>query len=240
MRDRLAGVEAVVLPGIDSSAHGAMWRLVGEYPGYCFAMVGLHPTHVGGELDWRNELVIIEKLLQDPPVKIYGIGETGIDLYHDRTYEREQVEAFERQIGLALKYDLPLSLHAREAWGAMHEVLGRYRGRGLRGVMHAFSGTLEDYERVKGYGAFRFGIGGVVTYKKSALAEVVAGMSLEDIVLETDAPYLPPVPFRGQRCESGMMRYTMEKIAELHGVTPERVDAVTTLNARDLLGLDSR
>lgn len=237
MRDRAAGVEAVLLPGIDSSTHGAMWRLCGEYAGYCFAMVGLHPTHVGGEADWREELRMIEQLLEHPPVRIYGVGETGLDLYHDTTYRAEQVEAFEAQIELALRYDLPLSLHAREAWEEVHGVLERYRGRGLRGVMHAFSGTLEDYRRIREYGDFRFGIGGVVTYKKSALAEVVAGMSLEDIVLETDAPYLPPVPFRGERCESGMMRYTMEKIAELQGVAPQQVDRITTLNARNLFGL---
>lgn len=235
-RDCGAGVEAVVLPGVSSVGRGAMWRVCGEYAGYCFPMVGLHPTEVRG--DWRREIELIEQTLQSPPMRLYGIGETGIDRYHDTTYEREQVEAFEAQIALALRYDLPLSLHSREAWEVMHEVLGRYAGRGLRGVMHAFSGSYEDYMRVKSYGDFRFGIGGVVTYKNNRLEAVVAQMELADIVLETDAPYLPPVPWRGKRCESWMMRSTCEKIAALHALPAEEVDRVTTLNARRLFKIE--
>lgn len=236
-RDRAAGVEAVLLPGVRPAGDATLWQVCRDYPGYCFPMVGLHPTEVNELPDFRGETERIARLLENPPMRIYAVGETGLDLHWDQTHLAEQIEAFEAQIALALRYDLPLSLHAREAWEAMHAVLSKYSGRGLRGVMHAFSGTLEDYERVKSYGDFRFGIGGVVTYKNNALAAVVARMDLADIVLETDAPYLPPTPHRGQRCESWMMRLVMERIADLQATSPEEVERVTSHNARKIFAL---
>lgn len=236
--DRAAGVEAVMLPAIDSATHIALWALCREYPGYCYPMIGLHPTSVNEIDDFRVGLDLIEKLLENPPVeRFYGIGEIGLDLYWSRERQQEQSEAFARQIELSLRYGLPVAIHTRDAWEQMHGVLSRYAGRGLRGVMHAFSGTSEDYRLVKSYGDFLFGIGGVVTYKKGELAGTVAGMSIEDIVLESDAPYLPPVPFRGKRNCSAMMAYTRDKISQLHGLSPQQVDSITTANAKRMFAI---
>ncbi len=236
-RDRAAGIEAVVLPAIDSATHGALWALCRGYPGYCCPLMGLHPTSVNEIEDYGRELEIVAGLLAAPPMKIYGVGEIGLDLYWSRDHIDAQTEALRFQIGLALRYGLPVVVHTRDAWAEMHAVLELYRGRGLRGVMHAFSGTYEDYLQVKTCGDFLFGIGGVVTYRKNALAEVVPRMSPDDIVLESDAPYLTPVPHRGGRNESGMIRHTCARIAELTGVTVEEVDRRTTENAKRMFGM---
>lgn len=233
-----AGVGRFMCPAIDSGSHDRLFALCREYPGVCLPMMGLHPTSVNGNPDYRKELELVEKYLQNPPVdKFYAVGEVGLDLYWSKEWLREQEEAFGRQIELSLRYGLPLVIHTRDAWPEMIAALGKFAGRGLRGVMHSFSGTMEDYRTIKGFGDFMFGIGGPVTYKKSALAEIVEQIPLGDIVLETDSPYLPPVPYRGKRNESAYIAYICDKVAGIKGVLPAEVAQVTTANAERMFGL---
>ena len=232
-----AGVTRMFLPAVDSESHEALFALAKKYPANCFALIGFHPTSANDNAAFRQELTGIEKILENPPVPLYGIGETGLDLYWSRDFGKEQEEALRFQIELALRYDLPVILHTREAFEEIIEIVSEYHSRGLRGIFHSFAGTEEHYRTIRDLGDFRFGIGGVVTYKNSQVAEVVKEMELEDIVLETDAPYLPPVPFRGKRNESAYIGYIAEKIAEIKGVPQERVAGVTTENAEKFFRL---
>ena len=235
-----AGVEALLLPAIDSESHGRLFDLVGQYPQYCIPMMGLHPTSVNDNPQWRKELRLVEELLAEPPVgvKFCAVGEIGLDYYWSQDFVSEQREAFVEQCRLAARLDMPVAIHTRAAWDDMCEILeaesGRARGLGqrLRGVLHAFSEGVECYRRLKACGDFLFGIGGVVTFKKAALADVVAQMELEDIVLETDCPYLTPVPHRGERNESAYVAHVCEKVAQLKGISAEEVAEVTSHNAR--------
>jgi TatD DNase family protein len=227
-----AGVERIMCPAIDSASHEAMLAMCRAYPTLCLPTMGLHPTSVNDNPDWERELAIVEQYLAEPPVeRFYAIGEVGLDLHWSRDWLAEQTAVFERQIELSLQYDLPLVIHTREAWREMLSVLEKYTGAGLSGVMHAFSGTLEDYGRVREVGDFVLGVGGSVTYKKSAWKELLPQIDPAHIVLETDAPWLTPVPFRGQRNESSYLVYIRDAVAAILGLTPERVDEITTTNA---------
>ena len=227
-----AGVDRLLLPAIDSESHERLFQMCRDYPDNCIPMMGLHPTSVNDNPAWREELALVEKYLEESPVgEFCAVGEIGLDLYWSRDFREEQMEAFEQQIELALRYDLPIAVHTRSAWEEMCEVMEGFRGRGVRGVFHAFSDGLATYERLRECGDFIFGVGGVVTFKKSPLAEVVREIPLEELVLETDCPDLTPVPFRGQRNESSYIPYICAKIAELKGVAPEKVAAQTTANA---------
>ncbi|MDR2936071.1 MAG: TatD family hydrolase, partial [Rikenellaceae bacterium] len=188
------GVERLLLPAIDSASHGRLFALTDAYPGVCLPMMGLHPASVNENPDFRNELALVESLLKNSARKFYAIGETGLDLYWSKDFLREQTEALRFQIELALRHDLPIVLHTRDAFSEMIAVVNDYRGTGLRGIFHSFAGTCEQYLELKDIGKFAFGIGGVVTYKNATIAKVANQMNLADIVLETDAPYLPPVP----------------------------------------------
>jgi TatD DNase family protein len=231
-RARQAGVERIVCPAIDSETHEAMLQMCRENPGFCLPMMGVHPTSINDNPDWRRELEIVEKHLASPPSGGFcAIGEVGLDLHWSSDFLAEQTEAFRRQAELALHCDLPLVIHTRDAWPQMLALLDEYKGRGLRGVMHAFSGTAEEYLTARECGEFVFGISGVVTFKKSSLVAVVREMRLSEIVLETDAPYLTPVPFRGGRNESAYLPLICEKIAEIKGLAPEEVATSTTDNA---------
>ncbi len=238
-RARKAGVATILLPGIDSESHERLFGLARAHPEICKPMMGLHPTAVNDNPRWREELALVESYLASPPAGIdrfWGVGETGIDLHWSAEFFSEQAEAFERQTELALHYELPVVVHSRDAWPKVLEILAKYRGRGLRGVMHAFSGGVEEYRRVKDLGDFVFGISGVVTYKKSSLVDVVRAMSLEDIVLETDCPYLTPEPHRGTRNESAYVAFVCERVAALRDMEPAAVAAATTTNARRVFG----
>ena len=227
-----AGVDRLLLPAIDSESHERLFQMCRDYPDNCIPMMGLHPTSVNDNPAWREELALVGQYLEKSPVgEFCAVGEIGLDLYWSRDFREEQMEAFEQQIELALRYDLPIAVHTRSAWEEMCEVMEGFRGRGVRGVFHAFSDGLESYRRLRECGDFIFGVGGVVTFKKSPLAEVVREIPLEELVLETDCPYLTPVPFRGQRNESAYIPYICAKVAELKGVTPEEVAAQTTENA---------
>lgn len=239
-RARAEGVERIVLPAIDGESNERLFDMCREYGDYVVPLMGLHPTSVNDNPHWREELSEVERLLSTPPQgveRFYGIGEIGLDLYWSRDWQAEQTEAFRKQVELALRYDLPIVVHTRDAWEEMAQIVEEYRGRGLRGIFHAFSADVAMYERLRECGEFLFGIGGVVTFKKSALAEVVKAMRLEDLVVETDAPYLTPVPHRGTRNESSYVRFVAQKIAELQDVDFDAVAEQTTQNAKRIFRL---
>ena len=233
------GVGRLLLPAIDSESHERLFELCRRHPDRCTPMMGLHPTSVNDNPRWREELELVENLLKTPPAGIpafCAVGEIGLDLYWSRDFREEQIEVFRRQIELSLQYALPIAVHTRNAWPETVEIMRSFRGRGVRGVFHAFSDGIETYRELKTCGEFLFGIGGVVTFKKSPLAEVVREMALDDLVLETDCPYLTPAPHRGERNESAYVRHICEKVAEIRGLAPEEVAAITTANAERIFG----
>lgn len=233
-----AGVEIMLLPDIDSSSRERMFCLARRYPDRCLPMLGLHPTSVNDNPHWCDELEAVERLLREPPVeRIYGIGETGLDLYWSSDFLAEQSEALRAQIELALRYDLPIVIHTRSAWEQMTEIISGYKGRGLRGVFHAFAADEATYRRLRACGDFVFGIGGVATFKNSRLDDVLRAIPFEEMVLETDSPYLTPTPFRGQRNESAYVAYVCAKVADVKGVAPDEAAARTTATARRMFRL---
>ncbi len=235
-RAKLAGVTYVFMPNIDSSTIGPMLSVCSRYPGYCFPMMGLHPTSVNSET-YEEELAIVRKRL-DESRDFIAVGEIGIDLYWDKTYLKEQLIAFERQIEWAIELDLPIVIHARDAFEQIFAVMEPYRNTGLRGVFHSFSGTAEEAERCLSFDNFVLGINGVVTFKKSLLPEVLASsVPLERLVLETDSPYLTPVPNRGKRNESANVKDTLSKVAEVYGMSAELVSRITSDNALKVFGV---
>ena len=239
-RARAEGVERIILPAIDGESNERLFDLCRACGDYVVPLMGLHPTSINDNPRWREELAEVERLLQTPPQGIerfYGVGEIGLDLYWSRDWQAEQTEAFRAQVELALAHNLPIVVHTRDAWEEMARVVEEYAGRGLRGIFHAYSSDVAMYERLRRCGDFVFGIGGVVTFKKSALAEVVKQMRLEDLVVETDAPYLTPAPHRGTRNESSYVRFVAMKIAELKEVDYEVVVEQTTANAKRIFNL---
>lgn len=228
-----SGVGTMLLPDIDSSSRERMFELARRYPDCCLPMLGLHPTSVNDNPHWRDELDEVERLLREPPVeRIYGIGETGLDLYWNSYFLSEQGEALRAQIELALACDLPIVIHTRAAWEQMTELMSDYKGRGLRGVFHAFAAECDTYRRLRECGDFAFGIGGVATFRNSRMEPTLQAIPFEEMVLETDSPYLTPVPFRGRRNESAYVTYVCAKVAEVKGVAPDEAAARTSATAR--------
>ena len=233
-------VTTLLLPAIDSESHERMFSLALAHPTMCYPMMGLHPTSVNDNPRWREELAEVERYLSQPPqsIEFCAVGEIGLDYYWSEEYKAEQREAFITQCRWAAERDMPVAIHTRAAWDDMCEILeqegerARAMGHRLRGVLHAYSEDAVTYQRLAKSGDWLFGIGGVVTYKKSIVAEAVIQMALEDIVLETDCPYLTPVPHRGKRIETSYVRFVCEKVAEIKGVSPEEVARVTTANAQ--------
>ena len=234
-----AGVATMLLPAIDSASYGRMFALVRQYPAAMHPMMGLHPTSVNDNPRWRDDLARVGELLDTPPegIRFVGVGEIGLDFYWSQDFRQEQIEAFRIQCELALRHDLPVAIHTRNAYDEMAAVIEQFRGRGLRGVFHAFGESEEVYRRLRACGDFMFGIGGVVTYKRAQIAETIVHMPLEDILLETDCPYLTPVPYRGKRNESSYVTHVCRRVAELKGVTEAEVAAVTTANAARMFRL---
>lgn len=224
-----AGVTAMLLPAIDSATHEAMFALEAAFPS-CRAMMGLHPCSVNEGVE--QELEIIRAQLRQR--SFIAIGEIGLDFYWDKTFAQQQYDAFHAQIALALEYRLPISIHSRNATDEAIEVVRQYPG--LQGVFHCFSGGAEQARRVMDTG-FYLGIGGVVTFKNSGLDRAIAAVGLERVVLETDAPYLAPVPYRGKRNEPAYTRLVLEKLALVCGLPKERVEEITTENAVKLFKL---
>jgi TatD DNase family protein len=232
-RAQAANVHKFIIPGVDKASFAPMMDVVCRYPDLCFPCVGLHPTDV--RHDWQNEIEFMESRLKQKG--FVAVGETGLDLHHSKDFVAEQRLAFETQLRLSVQYDLPLIIHVREAFDLLFEVLDKVKGLPLRGVFHAFSGSTEIFNRIRQYGHFKIGVGGVVTFKKAELAHVVKHCALSDIILETDAPWLAPVPFRGQRNESSYLSYIVAKVAELRGCTKEEVEEATTHNTVRLFNI---
>ncbi len=234
-----AGVGLMLLPAIDRESDAGMFATHAAYPESTRVMMGLHPTSVNDNPQWRSDLERTRELLENPPagVRYCAVGEIGLDFYWSDGFQAEQVEAFERQLDWAAEFGLPVAIHTRAAWERMRECMKKRRGSGLRGVFHAYGEDAALYRELRGCGDFLFGIGGVVTFKKSAVAKAVREMSLDDIVLETDCPYLTPAPHRGKRNEPAYTTYICAKVAELKGVAPEEVAARTTANAKRMFGV---
>lgn len=230
----VAGVEHLILPDIDSDSRSRMLELATKEPTRCHAMAGLHPTSVNDNPRWREELDEVERLLNTSPVKLCGIGEIGLDLYWSRDSYHEQREVLHAQLELALQHDMPVVIHTRSAYNEMLDAIATYRGRGLRGVFHAYADSTDMARKLERLGEFKFGIGGVVTFKNSGLDKVVAELPLELLLLETDSPYLTPVPHRGKRNESAYIEYVCRKIADIHGRSVEDIDRITTASAKEL------
>ena len=220
-----AGVDRFYLPAVDSITTVDMLKLETQYPGVCIPMMGLHPCSVKD--NYVAEMELVNSWLTNR--KFAAIGEIGLDFYWDKTFIKEQYYVFNRQIELAIQSDLPIVIHTRDAMAETIDVIKNYKGK-ARGIFHCFGGSLEEANHIIDLG-FYMGIGGVVTYKKSGLAEVIKQIGLQNIVLETDSPYLTPVPFRGKRNESSYLKYIVEKIAEIKSLTVEEVATATSANA---------
>lgn len=224
-----ANVLKIILPAIDSSTHEQMLKTEAEFEN-CIAMIGLHPCSVNNS--FKKEIDIIKDYLSQR--SFVAVGEIGLDFYWDKTYVKEQYEAFHQQIELALSYDLPIAIHSRNATDECIAVVKQYPR--LRGVFHCFSGSLEQAEEVISTGFF-LGIGGVVTFKNAGLDKVIEKNGLRNVILETDAPYLAPVPYRGKRNEPAYTALVADKIALLTGSSIEEVQKITTENAEKLFNL---
>lgn len=225
------GVEKIFLPAIDSTTHGQMLKLEEQYPGQCISMMGLHPCYV--KENYEAELKIVEDYLAQRPFA--AVGEIGLDFYWDTTFTEQQYKAFHRQIEWALHYDIPIAIHSRNATDECIDVVASHQEGSLTGVFHCFSGNAGQAKKIADLG-FYLGIGGVVTFKNSGLDKAIENISLDQLLLETDAPYLAPVPFRGKQNEPSYLKYIVEKIATIKNCSQEEVEAVTTVNAMKLFG----
>ena len=226
-----AGVEAICVPSIDAANVQTVLEVCRRYPGYLYPAMGLHPENVRD--DWREQLSTLHSLLSAKPI---AIGEIGLDYYVDDTYKQEQLLAFREQLEWALEFDLPVMIHCRNAMDDCLPLLREFTRRGLRGVMHCFSGSRETAAELVKLGMY-LGIGGVITFKNCRLKEHLSSVPLDRLLLETDSPYMAPVPFRGKRNESRWMSYVAETIAEAYGCSAQEVDEMTTNNAKHLFNL---
>lgn len=226
------GVSKILMPAIDSSTHTVMLELEEERPLTCISMIGLHPCSV--KENYLFELKIVRDYLEKRSFK--AVGEIGLDFYWDKTFTEQQYAAFNQQIEWALHFDLPIVIHSRNSTNECIEVVSKQQKGKLRGVFHCFSGDIVQAKRVIDLG-FYLGIGGVVTFKNSGLDKVMEEIPLEHVVLETDAPYLAPVPFRGKRNEPAYLKYVAEKLAGIKNVEIDEVAKITTDNAEKLFGL---
>ncbi|HEY5510752.1 MAG TPA: TatD family hydrolase [Prolixibacteraceae bacterium] len=226
-----AGIERIVLPNIDSSSIKPLLDLTDTIPGLFFPLLGLHPTSV--KEDFRKELLILEYWLAKR--KFYGIGEIGIDLFWDKSFLEEQIEAFTTQIDWAKSRKFPIVIHVRDSFKEVMEQLRKVYNHDLHGVFHSFTGTLEEAEQIIELG-FKIGINGIVTFKNSGLSETVQKIDPRHLLIETDSPWLAPVPHRGKRNECSYIVTVAAKIAEVHDVSIQKIAAITSRNAKELFG----
>ncbi len=225
-------VKKIVLPNIDSGTIKRLLDLSNAYPHVCYPLIGLHPTSV--QKDYKEELSVVEYWLDKQ--KFYGIGEIGIDLYWDRTFFEEQKEAFRHQIRLAKSRNLPIVIHVRESFNEVYEIVKDEQNGSLKGIFHCFSGDETEAKKIVDLG-FLLGIGGVVTYKNSNLGQFLKKTEINNLVIETDAPYLSPEPKRGKRNESSYLVYVAQKLAEIYQIPFKEVAEITTANSRRLFGI---
>ncbi|WP_044204355.1 TatD family hydrolase [Flammeovirga sp. OC4] len=228
-----AGLKHILMPNIDHTSIEGMLELEEKYPGKCLSMMGLHPCHV--DQNFEKELYVVEDWLSKR--KFVAVGEMGLDLYWDKTYKEQQIEAFKIQAELAKKYQLPLVIHARDAMAETLNVLEEIASDELFGVLHCFTGTVEDVKRLEAVN-FKIGVGGVVTFKNGGLDKVIPHIDLSQIVLETDSPYLAPKPFRGKRNQPLYTTYVCDRVADLTGKSGQEIEEITDKNAYDLFKID--
>lgn len=226
------GVKRFFMPNVDDESIAGMFQVEKQFPDSCFAMMGLHPCSVKGT--YQKEIQIIKHWLSKR--KFVAIGEIGIDLYWDKTFFEQQQDAFRTQIQLAQQYNLPYVIHSRNSFNEVMEIVSEFKENAPKAIFHCFSGTVEQAEQVIALGNFKLGIGGVVTFKNSGLDKVVEAIDLKHLVLETDAPYLAPMPHRGKRNEPDHLLLVAKKIAEIKNISIEEVAAVTTQNSIDVFG----
>ncbi|KGO86934.1 hydrolase TatD [Flavobacterium rivuli WB 3.3-2 = DSM 21788] len=227
-----AGVQRLFVPSIDSGTTQIMYDLEAQYPDNVFLMMGLHPTYV--KENYLEELAHVEAQLASH--KFYAVGEIGIDLFWDKTRLKEQQHAFKHQIQLAKKYNLPINIHCRDAFDETFEVLESEKADNLYGIFHCFTGDYEQAQKAIGYN-MKLGIGGVSTFKNGKIDQFLHDIDLQHIVLETDAPYLAPVPYRGKRNESAYIPLIAQKLADIYGVTIQEIANVTTANSKSVYGI---
>ncbi len=236
-RAREAGVGAIGIPGIDLSSCDSVMSLCRRYPGYCFPMLGLHPEEV--KSDWQQVLKQIKITIETNRESVCAIGEVGLDFYWSREFEQSQLEAFEEQVKWSVEMRLPLMIHCRKAQNEMVSILKKYKADLPGGVFHCFTGNTLEAAELLSFEGFVLGIGGVLTFKKSKLPETLAAaVPLDRIVLETDAPYMAPVPMRGKRNEPAFTAYVLQKLAEVYGVSEEEVAGQTTANCEKILNIN--
>ncbi|MBL6685267.1 MAG: TatD family hydrolase [Flavobacteriaceae bacterium] len=231
-RSKEIGVNKFIFPAIDSSHFNDMHNLKDKYPNSIYLMTGLHPTDV--KENYKDELNFVVNTLKTN--NYVAIGEIGIDLYWDKSFLKQQQEAFKFQIRLAIEHDLPIVIHCREAFNEIFEILDKENCNELRGVFHCFTGTFEEAQRAIDLG-FVLGIGGVVTFKNGGIDKFLHKIDLKNIVLETDSPYLAPVPFRGKRNESSYIIHVLEKLSEIYGISKEKIAEITSKNAEKVFRL---
>lgn len=226
------GVETMLLPAIDRSTFNSMMDLVNQYPGTCLPMIGLHPTSINN--NYEAEIEFVETKLNEGGYN--AIGEIGIDLYWDGTYFDQQKDAFRGQLRMAKKHQLPVVIHTRDSFDEIYPIVKEEKTDNLKGVFHCFTGTIDEAKKIIDIG-FLMGIGGIITFKNAGLAETVQDLPLESLVLETDAPFLTPVPFRGKRNQSAYVTYIAKKLAEVKNMKVDQIAEITSNNAVDLFNL---
>jgi TatD DNase family protein len=226
------GIIKMLMPAIDISTHVQMLKLENSFPGACVSMMGLHPCLV--KENYRNELQIVEQYFEKR--SFVAVGESGLDFYRDLAYTKEQYEVFQRQIELALQYDIPIVIHSRNSINECIDIIAKNQKGNLKGVFHCFSGSMVQAQKIIDLN-FYLGIGGVLTFKNSGLDVVLEQLDLRQVVLETDAPYLAPVPFRGKRNECSYIKYVAQKLTDIKRIPVEEICSVTTENAVKLFNL---
>ena len=239
-----AGVGKMIQADVDSHERGAMWEIGNRHPGVIFEMLGLYPGSVGA--DWQDELDQVFRIAEGDSStslgmtdkeQIVAIGEIGLDYHEGTQYATQQKEVLRQQFELAAQLNLPVNIHLRDAWEDLLTILKDCTHLHLRGNLHCFTASYEIYEQANRYGDFSVGIGGVVTFKNAGIAKVLERIPLEKILLETDAPYLAPVPHRGQRNESAFLPLVAAKVADIKGLSLQEIETITTHNAETLFGI---
>jgi TatD DNase family protein len=228
-----SGITKLILPNVDSTSLDSLLDMVRKYPANCFAAIGLHPTSV--KENYKEEFSVIEEAIHSN--NIVAIGEIGIDLYWDKTHIEHQRDMFTKQIEIALAMDLPVIIHNRDAFSEVYKIVSKYKNQNLKGIFHSFSGSLDNAKQAIDLGFF-IGLGGVLTFKNSGLGEIAEQIPLKHIVLETDSPYLAPVPHRGKRNESSYLTLVAQRLAEIKQLPLEEICQTTSKNACELFKLD--
>lgn len=229
-RAREAGVKRIILPNVDSGSLERMLDLEASCPEYCFAAIGVHPTSI--KENYREELAVVERELKRR--QWIAIGEIGTDLYWDKSFIQQQQDAFAQQLQWSLDYELPVIIHVRDSFEVTFEVLEQFRGKGLRGIFHSFTGSVEHAHTIQEFGTFYLGINGIITFRNSGLRETVGLLSPHKLVIETDAPYLAPVPYRGKRNESSYTKLIVSQLADVFGIPIDEIIHITTKNAETM------